>query len=725
MLIVKVEGNLRIVLIALSLALIVSVCALAAGKVTVDPNTPANAAKAVPVDDTDKRLQQKVTIDLGYTRLHYALEEISAKTGVTVRCGASSKDWQTRDLPVDVCAKDIALGKLLRAIADSTHLDLSAETVQTDKGKKEKACRIWFSAKSQAELDNYRAEEREAGVAAQSRAWDVLVDCADLPESAISQYMSSPSDRSAILARQALGRILKDLGAGSKAKILNGQRVDLTLSKYSKPDMFREFYSLAQKDAYHFEIEYARQHPDQSNFKLEPPTDEQMDVAGFTIRSNTDSETGQFYVSTNMQVHNGDNTATSYNESLTSAADKLQNGFRDAKLPELVKTGRRYPSPPDHISKDLVRVSLTPEPGEKPAAILSQKVKLDLPKDRDVIYGDVMAALAKASGLTIVSDDFLSHLHRFCLSWKTGLPLPGETTTTTTHVSADGVHTDTASRTSRNASSGANKTYFSPLGPNPPKEMTVGEVLAMLAWPNHRGMLFDWFVNEKDNLIVGRSLSYDWLRNHQNMMPESLLVYLRNKANGEGVELDDLSKLSGYPSTQCWINDSKDLYFLNCWGGWFWRLYERLSPQDKAKAKSDHGLALANYDTVWIADFVKAQSNSTNMVYGGTLESVRRAKAEDEQRLAAFNDPQVIHGMILRIETRPSTSWTTFTEDSTGSHTSEIPKGIVRHSYYPVVQGESKDGQKFSVELSRLANAFPIYSPKREAELAKKRAKQP
>ena len=663
--------------------------ATAVGKVSLDPNTAANA-KAAPVDDSDKRLLQKVSCDLGYTRLHYVLEELSAKTKVTIRCGASKDDWQTRDLPVVVCAKNIPLGKLLRAIADSTHMDLSAETIDPDKGNQEKVYRVWFSAKSQTELDSYRAEEREAGLAEQNRAWDTLVAGADIPGSAVT---TAGSLADAILTRQALGRILQSLGPEAKAKAMAGQKIELTLSAYDKPDLFREFYRLAQKDA-----------PVNRSVKdLKPPTEEQMDAATITISASNDSATGQFDVYVRLApVHNGDSTVTTWHEPLEFAADEIRDRIPGAKLPEAEKTVRSYPSPPDHISKDLVRMSLIPEPGEQPAAILSQKVKLDLPKDRDVTYADVMAALAKASGLTIVSEDFLSHRQRVYMAQSMGASLGDE------------------------SSAGAKKTYLSPLGPNPLKEMTVGEVLAMLAWPNHRGMLLDWFVSDKNKLIVGRST--DWLRNHQYMMPESLLTYLRDKANGDGIELDDLSRLSGYTSSQRgnWVRESKDLYFVNYAVGdeFFWRFYEKLTPPDKAQARSDEGLPLAKYDTVWIADFVKANANKVPTLYGAmTLEEQRRMKEEADRRVALFTDPEVIRGMVLTIKTKPSSFWTTFKDDSIGAYTSSIPEGIDRHTYDPVIEGKSKEGQKFSVQLDPLYNAFPIYSPKREAEMAEQREK--
>ena len=682
---------MRIVLVVL-IALVAPSGAVAAGKVTVDPNTPASAAKAAPVDDTDKRLLQKVTFDLGYTRLHYALEEISAKTGVTVRCGANKDNWQVRDLPIVVCAKDIPLGKLLRAIADSAHLDLTAETIETDKGKPERVYRVWFSAKSQVELDNYRAEEREAGLAKQSRAWDTCVTYADTPDARPdSQKDLPPEAESLFQTSKAVAGILKDLGPEAKAKVMAGERIDLTLQTCKKPDIFRELYQLAQKNAYRFST------------TIEPPTDDQMNAATFSIIPSESAATGRFGVSVSMAPMRSGATAMSWGTNLTAAAFELW--FRATKSEKDWPAGPSEPVLPDHISKDLVPINFQAESIAKPA-ILNQKVKLDLPKDRDVTYADAMAALAKASGLTIVSEDFMSHQQRWYLAQSMGTFIDDQ----------QGV--------------GAQKTYLSPLGAQT-GEMTVGDVLSKLSTPALGRVVLYWFVNEKDKLVVGRPP--DWLQAHLDMMPESLLTYLRDKANSDGIELDDLSKLTRYTLSQYeqWVRKSNDLFFIqnvahgSSISDVFWHFYDRLPAEDRAVARSDAGLPLANYDTVWIADFVKAQTDSVTTIYGAmTLEDQRRMKEEADRKVALLTDPEVISGMVLTIKTKPATFWTTFQADSIAAFTSSIPKGIERHTYYPVLEGESK-GQKISVQLDPLCNAFPIYSPKREAELAEKRKKQP
>lgn len=94
-----------VALLALSI-LLTSACD--AQKVTVDPNI--GGAKPTVESGRDPRLAQLVTYEGGYKRLHYAIEEISAQTGVRIRCGANNQDWQIRGMPLVFAVKDMPLG---------------------------------------------------------------------------------------------------------------------------------------------------------------------------------------------------------------------------------------------------------------------------------------------------------------------------------------------------------------------------------------------------------------------------------------------------------------------------------------------------------------------------------------------------------------------------------------------------------------------------------------
>ena len=63
---------------------------------------------------------------------------------------------------------------------------------------------------------------------------------------------------------------------------------------------------------------------------------------------------------------------------------------------------------------------------------------------------------------------------------------------------------------------------------------TAGDVLRTLSKTSYGGVRFSWHYNEKAKLLVARPI--DWIMQHSNLMPESLLTYLRDKANGSGIE---------------------------------------------------------------------------------------------------------------------------------------------------------------------------------------------
>lgn len=118
------------------------------GKITVDPNTPGSIG--AEASNTDKRLAQKITYDSGYQRLWQVIDDIQLKGSVPLKSGRNKQDWRVRDLPIVVCANDVPLGKLLRSIADTTHLEFATSRVG-DRALDDISYRIWFSDKLQRE----------------------------------------------------------------------------------------------------------------------------------------------------------------------------------------------------------------------------------------------------------------------------------------------------------------------------------------------------------------------------------------------------------------------------------------------------------------------------------------------------------------------------------------------------------------------------------------------
>lgn len=103
-------------LVALALLAVIT-SAEAAEVITVDPNTPEALAEKVNVHVDDARLDQKVTFEARRKSVLTILEDLSDLTGVTLRAGYNNQDWQVRDRKMNIFATDVPLRNLMESIA--------------------------------------------------------------------------------------------------------------------------------------------------------------------------------------------------------------------------------------------------------------------------------------------------------------------------------------------------------------------------------------------------------------------------------------------------------------------------------------------------------------------------------------------------------------------------------------------------------------------------------
>ncbi len=449
-------------------ALTIAPCS--ADRVTTDPNTASARAAQVDTSDVDARLAQKITYDSGYKRLHYMLEEISAKTGVTVRCGSSKNDWPVRDMPLAISVHELPLGKLLEAIASAADLDLTSEKIATDNGAGQKVYRLSFSMRSRVALDNYVNSRHQTTVDMCDQLWDALVASADIPDSDIDL---GNSDRAK--SARAMAEVLKELGPDAKARAFAGETITLHTGSFSKPDLLRKWYQA--------EFDQSKQY----NKEGAPPTGEQLDAATFSIIPTTNPTTGEFRIGMSVPVR--------YDMSTISRTADLRQTTRDIwqrtkghKSPSVLRARLpAYTPPPDHMARDLAAIRIDANDNQPPA-FLAEKVKLDLPKDKDVSYAEALAALARATGLTIVTEDYLDHKHKCNLSQQPS---------------------DHRLYTGLGQQMPTNLPPFSPVG-TVSEDATVGDFLRALTKGRYGSKQFEWFYNEQAKLLVGRSP--DWMR---------------------------------------------------------------------------------------------------------------------------------------------------------------------------------------------------------------------
>ena len=197
---------MRIRLFTLSL-LVLAPCAVLAVEQPA-PKTPNAAVQA-----TDARLNQKVTYEGGYKRLHQVTEDLSKQTGVLIYCGKNDADWHVRDIPLVVCVRDMPLGKLLRLLALTTHTQYVSKKAESQK-ESERSYRIYRSAEQEKDISSLLQKRRDAKLALADWSWDALVKFGNSPEALGGEKET-----------RLLGKILASLGPGAKKKVLQGDEM--------------------------------------------------------------------------------------------------------------------------------------------------------------------------------------------------------------------------------------------------------------------------------------------------------------------------------------------------------------------------------------------------------------------------------------------------------------------------------------------------------------------
>ncbi len=351
-------------------------------------------SNAVTADDTakpDPRLKQKVTVDCVNGRLYSALDRISAKTKVTIHAGKNANDWQVRDMPVLVCARDIPLGKLLQGISDATHLLLSDNPV-----KNVSAYRIWRDAKREKEISDFEESRKAAAKAAASHDWDLLSKVKDLPEEAFST-----SDPYAARDRQSqrnMSNIVSRLGLDARDRMLDGEPIVLGMS--NSPTGIKPYVMACIQNLYDRDDEDRRH----DGTPARQPLEDILSTCYITIQFDRGAKyPSMLYTSINIEGL----TSSSFSRSVQSWLAKY--------MPDLPPR----PTVPDIKLKrddiDLRYKKLVLEEGR--SAFLDAKIKLGPPKEgQRLTYSDLLCAASKATGYSIIAEGMAARYVSFVMS---------------------------------------------------------------------------------------------------------------------------------------------------------------------------------------------------------------------------------------------------------------------------------------------------------------------
>lgn len=151
--------------IALAAAML-CVCALpaVAEKITVDPNTVKAQEAEDQSEKTDTRLAQKVTYEARRKSVLVILTELSEQTKVQLKAGQNNKDWQVRDLKMNIFAKDVPLATLMNSMARTMKFKWSRDGKDGDY-----SYRLFADRKSVSEAERKRQEEERKQIEEQAR----------------------------------------------------------------------------------------------------------------------------------------------------------------------------------------------------------------------------------------------------------------------------------------------------------------------------------------------------------------------------------------------------------------------------------------------------------------------------------------------------------------------------------------------------------------------------
>lgn len=650
------------------IALVALCCVSAWSQVILqDPNTPEAAAldaveKAVDPAAVDERLNQKITYTAIDKRLGNVLSELSAISGVVIKCGKTKEDWQVQDIPVVVCVRGLELGKLLRSIAESAHLTLTPTTVNGIT-----LYRIWRSSDIEKMMNDYQTALTDYGLASVKRDLDSWQKWGSMSQSDWDEAVNKPNERDSQLrsmgidpdlhnsCSRSFALLLATADPDIKQKILAGERIKWVVSDLPKPmadhaaSIVRNYY-LQQREQ---QEKYAREHPD-ANISVFEFKDEDIQNARIQVWMSKDS------------IPSLMSKLTSPRGGRTPVADINSNLVQDRMKDQPIK----YPREPKTEYSPNLKIIQSYSSEDTP--LLQTKIKIDKPKDRaDLKYRDLLVLFSEAVGYSIVCEDFRSH-DIYC-------PL--------------------------NRLSGVLDC-----------EIAVKDVLVRLTRKQ------SWYADEDAKLIVSSSLN--WYSDHTNLAPASLVDYINIKMNGDGVYLDDMLLLMQLTRGQynAWFQNSYGMNFprgieafFRDTGNPFWSFIGSLSPEDKELAKSGDGLSLGKFDPQYISGLLQF-----------AVQSLEEERFIPDDRwvdtLETMGQEDMLPRLTMKLvrqEAEPS--FTVVEENSDGSfptRTNYGPQGIPRHRWNILVSAPD-----VGVRPVGSSTTFPIYSVKREAEIMAERQK--
>jgi len=393
------------------IALMALPCAvLGQGKITVDPNA-GGAPEAQEVDKTDKRLQQKITYEAKHETVLAIIEALSEKTGVDLRAGINKQDWQVRDRKMSIFAKDTSLASLMNSISRVMKFKWSREGEDPTKW----VYRVYMDRKTllDAESRKAREEERTRKNEQTKRAGAIQAysDAATMSPAELEKLKETNPFLYIVGKSNMAGSMGQFFGEAPMVAEAFTTGQPLTVSGANLSPAAQQGLLKSMQSIWKLEQQFSGSRRSSKPF----PEDLASNLDKVSIRVNRSKEDMQglmpqmgFMLGDLTMSYGGKDVGVPLIDPDSNMAKMigkmlLRSQEEGKGIDELAdeNMGKEFMAA---MTKDMKSVQTGEAPPEHPDDLaLHAKVKL---KVDGMKLDDVQAALAKASGLTIVSDSF-------------------------------------------------------------------------------------------------------------------------------------------------------------------------------------------------------------------------------------------------------------------------------------------------------------------------------
>ena len=346
--------------------------------------------------EPDPRMEQKVTCTTGYVRLHDVVSELRTKSGVSVECGESPKDWNVRDIPVFVYVRDMRLGTLLRSIAAAAHVQFVRQKSSDDRPP---GYRLYRTASDKRLIEGQMDERLKAGMDYAKWAWSAMAAYGRSTDASLAD-----SPKSSLLTPEmakAAAKVIASMSPRDEDTLFSTGQIKLLAKDCPQAALVLECGKIA------WDLECSRK-----KFAAMPPIDLRDSFLIFNLYQ------AKAVGYTGLVMYGGLPNVTTKEANCTSTYTPSWTGdlMSQAAALTTVKGLNLSPKPDYDPSKPLADPSpgynLTPiaTDDDWKAALLQARVTIPKPATAaDWKCADVLAAIAETGKINIVCEDFRSH----------------------------------------------------------------------------------------------------------------------------------------------------------------------------------------------------------------------------------------------------------------------------------------------------------------------------